>query len=168
MPVCLAPILARRVILTCWCQGASALSLYWRQGASAFPLAMCALLCWCALAFGVALGSLQDNEPMQADESPIVRGDAPRGLFTPRWEEVQQTYGIERPRGQEVRFSSTGCHRIMVSSTSHRGIGWWPRLTSGQMNLSMTSLAGLTTSGVGGQMRSGGSKGFMKRRRLPG
>ena len=105
---------------------------------------------------------------MQADESPIVRGDAPRGLFTPRWEEVQQTYGIERLGGQEVRFSSTGCHRIMVSSTSHRGIGWWPRLTSGQMNLSMTSLAGLTTSGVGGQMRSGGSKGFMKRRRLPG
>ena len=98
MLVCLAPILAWRVILTCWCQGASALSLYWRQGASAFPLAMCALLCWCALAFGVALGSLQDNEPMQADESPIVRGDAPRGLFTPCWEEVQQTYGIERPR----------------------------------------------------------------------
>ena len=60
---------------------------------------MCALLCWGALALGVALGSLQDNEPMHADESPIVRGDAPRGLFTPRWEEVQQTYGIERPRG---------------------------------------------------------------------
>ena len=37
-----------------------------------------------------------------------------------------------------------------------------------QMNLSMTSLAGLSTSGAGGQMRSGGSKGFMKRRRLPG
>ena len=58
MPVCLAPMLARRVILTFWCQGASALSLYWRQGASAFPLAMCARLCWCALAVGVALGSL--------------------------------------------------------------------------------------------------------------
>ena len=41
-------------------------------------------------------------------------------------------------------------------------------MTSGQMNLSMTSLAGLTTSGAGGQMRGGGSKGFMKRRRLPG
>ena len=104
MPVCLAPILARRVILKCLCQGASTLSLYWRQGASAFPLAMCALLCWCALAFGVALGSLQDNEPMQADESPIVRGDAPRGLFTPRWEEVQQTYGIERPRGSRCEI----------------------------------------------------------------
>ena len=66
------------------CQGVSALSLDWRQGASAFPLAMCARLCWCALAVGVALGSLHDNEPMQADEPPTVRGDAPRGLFTPR------------------------------------------------------------------------------------
>ena len=98
----LAPMLARRVILTFWCQGVSALSLDLRQGASAFPLAMCARLCWCALAVGVALGSLHDNEPMQADEPPIVRGDAPRGLFTPRWEEVQQTYGIERPRGFEI------------------------------------------------------------------
>ena len=95
----LAPMLARRVILTFWCQGVSALSLDLREGASAFPLAMCARLCWCALAVGVALGSLHDNEPMQADEPPIVRGDAPRGLFTPRCEEVQQTYGIERPRG---------------------------------------------------------------------
>ena len=104
---------------------------------------------------------------MQADEPPIVRGDAPRGLFTPRWEEVQQTYGIERPWGSR---SEIVIHRVphMVSSIGRRGIGWWPRLTSGQMNLSMTSLAGLTTSGAGGQMRSGGSKGFMKRRRLPG
>ena len=94
----LAPMLARRVIFTFGCQGVSALSLDWRRGASAFPLAMCARLCWCALAVGVALGSLHDNEPMQADEPPIVRGDAPRGLFTPRWEELQQTYGIERPR----------------------------------------------------------------------
>ena len=46
------------------------------------------LLCWCALAVGVALDSLHDNEPMQADEPPIVRGDAPRGLFAPRWEEL--------------------------------------------------------------------------------
>ena len=44
-------------------------------------------------------GSLHDNEPMQADEPPIVRGDAPRGLFAPRWEEVRQTHRIERPRG---------------------------------------------------------------------
>ena len=82
---------------------------FWRQGASAFSFAMCALLCWGALALGVALGSLQDNEPMHADESPIVRGDAPRGLFTPRWEEVQQTYGIERPRGSR---SEIYIHRV--------------------------------------------------------
>ena len=28
-----------------------------------------------------------------------MRGGAPPGMFTPRWEELQQTYGIERPRG---------------------------------------------------------------------
>ena len=60
-------------------------------------LAVCALLCWCALAAGVAVGSLHDSDPMQADEPPIMRGDAPPGMFTPRWEELQQTYGIERP-----------------------------------------------------------------------
>ena len=76
--------------------GNSHVLVSWRQGASAFPLAMCARLCWCALAVGVALGSLHDNEPMQADEPPIVRGDAPRGLFTPRWEEVQQSSGVKK------------------------------------------------------------------------
>ena len=30
---------------------------------------------------------------------PTGRGDAPRGLFTPRWVELQQTYGIERSQG---------------------------------------------------------------------
>ena len=59
---------------------------------------MRALLCWYALAVGVAKGSLHDHDPLQADEPPIMRGDAPPGMFTPRWEELQQTYGIERPR----------------------------------------------------------------------
>ena len=45
------------------------------------------------------MGSLDDAEPMQTDEPPTGSGDAPRGLFTPRWAELQQTYGIERPRG---------------------------------------------------------------------
>ena len=72
-------MLARREIFTVLCQGVSALSLVWSQGASALPLAMCALLCWCALAVGVAVGSLHDNEPTQADEPPIMRGDAPPG-----------------------------------------------------------------------------------------
>ena len=54
---------------------------------------------------GRAVGSLHDDEPMQADEPPIVRGDAPRGLFTPRWEELQQTYGIERPREKLCKHS---------------------------------------------------------------
>ena len=141
----------------------SALSLYWRQGASAFPLAMCARLCWCALAVGVALGSLHDNEPMQADEPPIYAGMSLVGCLLLVGKKCSRPMGLNVLGGQEVRFSSTGCHRLMVSSIGRRGIGWWPRLTSGQMNLSMTSLAGLTTSGAGGQMRSGGSKGFMKR-----
>ena len=42
---------------------------------------------------------LHDNEPGQDDEPPILRGDAPPGMFTPRWEELQETYGIDRPRG---------------------------------------------------------------------
>ena len=47
----------------------------------------------------MAKGSLHDHDPLHADEPPIMRGDAPPGMFTPRWEELQQTYGIERPRG---------------------------------------------------------------------
>ena len=34
------------------------------------------------------MGMLHDNEPGQADEPPILRGDAPPGMFTPRWEEL--------------------------------------------------------------------------------
>ena len=45
------------------------------------------------------MGMLLDNEPGQADEPPILRGDAPPGMFTPRWEELRETYGIDRPRG---------------------------------------------------------------------
>ena len=44
------------------------------------------------------MGMLHDNEPGQADEPPILRGDAPPGMFTPRWEELRETYGIDRPR----------------------------------------------------------------------
>ena len=57
----------------------------------------------------VAVGSLHDNEPMQADEPPIVRGDAPPGMFTPRWNELQELYGIERPRGLQ---SEIFIHRL--------------------------------------------------------
>ena len=60
---------------------------------------MSALLWRCALLVGVVVGSLHDDVPMQTDEPLTVRGDAPRGLFTPRWAELQQTYGIERPLG---------------------------------------------------------------------
>jgi len=45
------------------------------------------------------VGSLHDDEPMQTDEPLIGRGDAPQGMFTPCWAELQQTYGIERSLG---------------------------------------------------------------------
>ena len=64
---------------------------------------MSALLWRCALLVGVVVGSLHDDVPMQTDEPLTVRGDAPRGLFTPRWAELQQTYGIERPSGVNKR-----------------------------------------------------------------
>ena len=60
---------------------------------------MRALIYWYALVVRMAEGSLHDHDPLHADEPPIMRGDAPSGMFTPRWEELQQTYGIERPRG---------------------------------------------------------------------
>ena len=46
---------------------------------------------------------------MQEDGPPTGRGDAPRGLFTPRWVELQQTYGIERSQG---RRSEIFIHRL--------------------------------------------------------
>ena len=82
---------------------------------------MSALLWWCALSVGVAVGSLHDDEPMQADEPLTVRGDAPRGLFTPCWEELQQTYGIERPRGLRVENL---IHRLPPSYGIHHMPPW--------------------------------------------
>ena len=57
----------------------------------------------------MAKGSLHDHDPMHDDVSPIMRGDAPPGMFTPRWAELQQTYGIERPRGANCEIY---IHRI--------------------------------------------------------
>ena len=57
------------------------------------------LFYWYALAVRMAKGSLHDHDPMHDDVPPIMRGDAPPGMFTPRWAELQQTYGIERLRG---------------------------------------------------------------------
>ena len=59
---------------------------------------MATFLWFCALQIGTGLCSFRGSEPMQEDGPPTGRGDAPRGLFTPRWVEVQQTYGIERPQ----------------------------------------------------------------------
>ena len=70
---------------------------------------MGALPCICALQFGAVLCSFQGFEPMQDGEPPTVRGDAPSGLFTPRWVELRQTYGIERPQG---RRSEIYIHRL--------------------------------------------------------
>ena len=50
---------------------------------------MSALLWLCAVQLGAVLCSFQGSEPMQEDGPPTGRGDAPRGLFTPRWVELQ-------------------------------------------------------------------------------
>ena len=60
---------------------------------------MSALPWICALQLGAVLCSFQGSEPMREGEPPARRGDAPSGLFTPRWLELRQTYGIERPQG---------------------------------------------------------------------
>ena len=67
------------------------------------------LFYWYALAVRMAKGSLHDHDPMHDDVPPIMRGDAPPGMFTPRWAELQQTYGIERPRGANCEIY---IHRI--------------------------------------------------------
>ena len=95
---------------------------------------MSALLWRCALSVGVVVGSLHDDVPMQTDEPLTVRGDARRGLFTPRWAELQQTYGIERPHGltSEIFIHRLPpAHGILIC---RHGRGWWPRRTSGLMN----------------------------------
>ena len=78
----LAPMLDWRVKFHVVVSGCFSPSAYQCQGALALPFAMSALLWWFALLVGMAVGSLHDDEPMQADELLIVRGDAPRGLFT--------------------------------------------------------------------------------------
>ena len=40
-----------------------------------------------------------DHDPMHDDVPPIMREDAPPGMLTPQWAELQQIYGIERLRG---------------------------------------------------------------------
>ena len=81
---------------------------YLVSGCLSPSVAMHILLCLSALAIDVVVGSLHDNEPMQADEPPIVRGDAPPGMFTPRWNELQQLYGIERLRGSQSAQAAPG------------------------------------------------------------
>ena len=42
---------------------------------------MRALIYWYALVVRMAEGSLHDHDPLHADEPPIMRGDAPPGMF---------------------------------------------------------------------------------------
>ena len=102
---------------------------------------MRALIYWYVLVVRMAEGSLHDHDPLHADEPPIMRGDAPPGMFTPRWEELQQTYGIERPRGASCEIfihRMPQDHGIFQTDTS-------PRLTCGLKNSLMISLVGLMT-----------------------
>ena len=104
------------------------------------------LFYWYALAVRMANGSLHDHDPMHADEPPIMRGDAPPGMFTPRWAELQQTYGIERPRGASCEIFIHGVPQDHgIYSLCQLGTDTSPRLTCGLKNLSMISLDGLMT-----------------------
>lgn len=61
------------------------------------------LCAWCSF------GSLSQTS---AVESGDRQSDAPRGLFTPRWVELRQQYGIDRPRGGRCECYF---HRIHLS-----------------------------------------------------
>ena len=87
--------------------------------------AMGALSWICALQFWAALGSLTDSEPTQCGEPPAVLGDAPRGLFTPRWVELRQRYGIERPQG---RRSEIYIHRLPQTQHGIVSMPPWSRI----------------------------------------
>ena len=80
---------------------------------------MSALPWICALQLGAVLCSFQGSEPMREGEPPARRGDAPSGLFTPRWLELRQTYGIERPQDGGVKFTSTGF--LLSTGSPHAG-----------------------------------------------
>ena len=66
------------------------------------------------------MGPLHENGPLQADEPPIMRKDAPPGMFTPRWEELQHME-LNVLEGYEVKFLFTGYLRTMGFSLCRRG-----------------------------------------------
>ena len=92
------------------CQGALAL----------FGTAMTALLWICVLQLGAVLCSFQGSDPMQEDGRPTGRGDAPRGLFTPRWD-CNRHMALNALRVEGVKSLSTGCLLLKGFSTCRRG-----------------------------------------------
>ena len=87
------------------------------------------LFYWYALAVRMAKGSLHDHDPMHDDVPPIMRGDAPPGMFTPRWAELQQTYGIERPRSPNCEIYIHRIpqdHGLFPMTTWARHVDLWP------------------------------------------
>ena len=57
---------------------------------------------------------------------PLYAGMPLEGCLLLVGKKCSRPMGLNVLGGQEVRFSSTGCHRLMVSSIGRRGIGWWP------------------------------------------
>ena len=96
-----------------------------KEECSVIFAAMSALPWICALQFYAALGSLEGSEPIHEGEPPAVRGDAPSGLFTPRWAELRQTYGIERSQG---RRSEIYVHRLPHSQYGILSMPTWNRV----------------------------------------
>ena len=72
---------------------------------------------WCCTVFL----SMHEGEP------PAGRGDAPSGLFTPRWVELRQTYGIERFQGWR---SEIYIHRLPRSQHGILHMPPWDRVVA--------------------------------------
>ena len=81
---------------------------------------MCALLCWCALAVGGAVGSLHENGPLQADEPPIMRGMRLQECLLRAGKSCSRPMELNVVEGYEVKFLFTGYLRTMGFSICRR------------------------------------------------
>ena len=82
----------------------------------------------CAVQVWVALCSMEDAVPTDEGDPPVAHGDAPRGLFTPRWVELRQQYGIERPREMNSELYIHRLPRPQHGGTSTNPMSSWIRI----------------------------------------
>ena len=90
---------------------------------AAFPL-ICVIQVW------VVACSLEDTAPIDGGHPRGAHGDAPPGLFTPRWVELRQQYGIERPQERSSELYFHRLPRPQHSGTSTNPLSSWIRITA--------------------------------------